>query len=80
MPRKIAHKIKTNKTTDPKWLSKLIEKTPELAAARDYGVDIQMLIDNMNRSVSERIKRHQIALDTFQKLRSAKKIKKSSKS
>jgi len=47
---------------------------PELAFAVDYGVDIQALIANLNRPVAERIRRHQIALDTFQKLRNAKKL------
>ena len=42
---------------------------PELAFAVDYGVDIQALIVNLNRPVTERIRRHQIALDTFKKLR-----------
>jgi hypothetical protein len=41
--------------------------------ASDYGIDISMLIDNLNRSVTERIKRHQIALDTAKKIRKAKK-------
>ena len=41
---------------------------PALAAARDYGVDIQMLLDNLKRPVSERIRRHNIALQTIKKL------------
>lgn len=45
---------------------------PEVKAAAEYGVDIQMLLSNLNRSVSERIRRHQIALDAVQKLRRAK--------
>jgi peroxiredoxin len=47
---------------------------PETAFAVNYGVDIQALIDNLKRPVAERIRRHQIALDTFQKLRNAKKL------
>ncbi|RKY08742.1 MAG: hypothetical protein DRP65_08725 [Planctomycetota bacterium] len=54
-------------------LSELIDKIPELAVARDYGVDIQMLQANLNRPVIERIRRYQIALDTFEKLRKAKR-------
>ena len=60
-------------------LSDLIERSPELAAARDYGVDIQMLQANLNRPVIERIRRHQIALDTFEKLRKAKKVQPNTK-
>ena len=52
----------------------LIARIPELALARDYGVDISMLLANLKRPVIERIKRHQIALDTFQKLQNARKI------
>jgi hypothetical protein len=55
-------------------LSDLIERIPELAAARDYGVDLEMLQANLNRPVIERIRRHQIALDTFEKLRGAKQL------
>jgi hypothetical protein len=44
----------------------------EIQAAIDYGIDISMLIGNINRSHTERIKRHQIALNTAEKLRKAK--------
>ena len=43
-----------------------------IQAAIDYGIDISMLIDNINRSYAERIKRHQIALNTLEKFRKAK--------
>jgi len=55
-------------------LDSLIARIPELAEARDHGVDISMLLANLKRPVIERIKRHQIALDTFQKLQNARKI------
>jgi hypothetical protein len=45
----------------------------EIMAAIDYGIDISMLIDNIRRTPAERIKRHQIALNTAIKLRKAKK-------
>ena len=47
---------------------RLAEKYPEVAAARDWGVDIPMLLANLDRPVAERIRRHQIALNTFRKL------------
>lgn len=53
-------------------LDALIRNTPELAAAQDFGIDVHMLISNVNRTVSERIERHRIALDTFHKLRNAR--------
>ena len=43
----------------------------EIQAAIDYGIDISMLKDNLKRSPSELIRRHQIALDTAKKLREA---------
>lgn len=43
-----------------------------IQAAIDWGIDVSMLSDNMRRSYAERIRRHQIALDTVEKLRKAK--------
>jgi hypothetical protein len=48
-------------------------QTDPVLAAADYGIDVSMLADNLNRSVTERIRRHQIALDTAEKLRKAKR-------
>jgi hypothetical protein len=45
-----------------------------IKAAADYGIDISMLIDNLKRSPAERIRRHQIALNTVKSLRKAKWI------
>ncbi len=55
-------------------LEHLINEIPELALARDYGVDIWMLLSNLDRPVIERIKRHQMALNTFRKMQSARKL------
>jgi hypothetical protein len=49
-------------------------KKDEIQKAIDYGIDISMLIQNIKRSPAERIRRHQIALNTVQKLRKAKFI------
>ena len=46
----------------------------EIRAALDYGIDVSMLVDNIHRSYSERIARHQIALNTAEKLRGARKL------
>ncbi len=48
--------------------------TAEIQAAIDYGIDVSMLIDNINRSYTERIRRHQIALNTAEKLRKARRL------
>ncbi len=48
--------------------------TDPIKDAIDYGIDIQMLIDNLKRSPIERILRHQIALDTMRMLQKAKRI------
>jgi len=47
-------------------------RTDPLRAAAAYGIDVSMLADNLKRSVTERIRRHQIALNTAEKLRKAK--------
>ena len=49
------------------------QKDP-IRAAADYGIDIPMLIDNMARTPAERIRRHQIALETFRVLRRTKRV------
>ena len=49
-----------------------LTQIPEVQAAIEHGVDIQMLIDNLNRTPAERIRRHQNALNMAQKLRKAK--------
>lgn len=51
-------------------------QTDAIQAAIDYGIDVSMLIENLKRTPAERIKRHQIALNTIEKLRKAKKIEK----
>jgi len=40
----------------------------------DCGFDVEMLKDNLKRTVAERIRRHQIALNTVKKLRGAKRL------
>jgi len=46
----------------------------EIQAAIDYGIDVSMLIQNIGRSCTERIMRHQIALNTVEKLRKARRL------
>jgi hypothetical protein len=52
----------------------LVEQYPYLKEARDYGVDIQMLMDNAERTPSERIRRHQTALNALNMLKGAMKL------
>ena len=49
-------------------------QTDPVQAAIDYGIDVSMIVDNLRRSVTDRIKRHQIALDTVEKLQKAKRL------
>ena len=44
----------------------------EVQAAIDYGIDVSMLEENIKLSHAERIRRHQIALNTAERLRKAK--------
>ena len=50
------------------------QHTEELKVAIDYGIDISMLKENLKRTPAERIRRHQIALNTVKKLRKAEQI------
>jgi len=61
---------KSNKNTER--VNKSRQADP-IQVAADYGIDVSMLADNLKRSVTERIRRHQIALDTADKLRKAKR-------
>jgi len=45
-----------------------------IRAAADYGIDIPMLTANLARTPAERIRRHQIALETFRAFRKAKRV------
>ena len=54
-----------------------IQSGPEvdpIQAAIDYGIDVQMLKDNLARTPTERVRRHQIALDTVEWLRKARPV------
>jgi hypothetical protein len=44
-----------------------------IKAAEEFGIDISALKDNLKLSFDERIRRHQIALNTIEKLRKAKR-------
>jgi hypothetical protein len=46
----------------------------EIQRAIDYGIDIQMLKDNLKLSAAERIERHQSALNLVRLFQKAKKI------
>ena len=65
----MAAKSKKNRMPKSKSL-----QAAEIQAAIDYGIDVSMLIDNINRSYTERIIRHQIALNMAEKLRKAKRL------
>jgi hypothetical protein len=45
-----------------------------IRAAAEFGIDVSALRDNLKRSYDERIRRHQIALNTVEKLRKAKSL------
>ena len=62
---------KSNKNAKGKSTAR---QTDPIRAAIDYGIDVTMLVDNLQRSVTDRIKRHQIALNTAEKLRKAKRL------
>jgi hypothetical protein len=45
-----------------------------IRAAAEYGIDIPMLMANLARTPAERIRRHQIALDTMKMLSNSKRV------
>jgi hypothetical protein len=63
--------VEQNKSRKTK--SKSVQTDP-VQAAIDYGIDVSALIDNAGRSCTERIKRHQIALNTAKRLRKAREL------
>jgi len=65
----MAAKSKKNRMPKSKSL-----QAAEIQAAIDYGIDVSMLIQNVKRSYAERIIRHQIALNTAEKLRKARRL------
>lgn len=48
------------------------EAVDPVRAATEYGIDVSQLRDNLALTVAERLRRHQIALDTAEMLRKAK--------
>lgn len=60
-----------DKEKDIEWY---INESPELAEARAAGVDLWALWANLQRTPTERVRRHQIAIDLMRKLQQAKRI------
>jgi hypothetical protein len=49
------------------------EPTEAICAAVEYGIDVEMLRANLALTPAERLRRHQIALNTVEMLRRAKR-------
>jgi hypothetical protein len=45
-----------------------------IQAAAEYGIDVSQLRDNLALTVAERLRRHQMALDTVEMLQKAKRL------
>ena len=69
MRRRIYNYFMAAKSKKRKEKSQL---APEIQAAIDYGIDISALKANLRLSVAERLRQHQIALNTMKKLQKAK--------
>ena len=56
--------------------NKRVHKTRKdpIKAAEEYGIDIPMLMANLDRTIAERFRRHQIALETYYKLSKSRKV------
>jgi hypothetical protein len=53
-------------------VSKVTHTSTKRKKAERPDIDLAMLKDNLKRSYAERIRRHQIALETMEKLQKAK--------
>jgi hypothetical protein len=69
MPKKKSEKMIE---MQPPHIRALLKNNPAMAKAARYGVDIALLLDNLKRPISERIRRNQEALNAMNKLRKAK--------
>ena len=58
----------------PPHIEAMLKQYPALAEAARYGVDIPLLLDNLKRPISERIRRLQAAADLADKLQNAQKL------
>jgi hypothetical protein len=58
----------------PQDIEGLLKRYPALADAARYGVDIPLLLSNLRLSVSQRIRRHQAALNAINSIRNAKNL------
>ena len=51
-----------------------VEPSDAIREAAEYGIDISMLLANLALTPAERLRRHQIALNTAEMLRKAKRL------
>jgi len=64
----------TPETTRDKQRRKPGGTVDPIQAAADYGIDVAQLRDNLALTVAERLRRHQIALNTVEMLQKAKRL------
>ena len=58
-----------------KWTRQARPEPPDAVQdAIEHGIDISALRDNLALTPTERLRRHQIALDTVEMLRKAKRV------
>lgn len=62
---------KSHPSTD---IETYLNESPELAEARRDGIDLWALWANLHRTPAERLRRHQIALNTKRRLKKVKKV------
>jgi hypothetical protein len=71
---KIMTEKKSKKSVEslPPHIKAILKENPALADAARYGVDVGLLLDNLRRPVSERIRRNQASLNAIKKMRNAR--------
>jgi hypothetical protein len=55
----------------PDYLQKMVDESPVLQHAVEFGIDLTLLAERLQWSVTERFERHQAALEFFEGMRKA---------
>lgn len=55
----------------PAYLQKMVDESPVLQHAVEFGIDLTLLAERLEWSVTERFERHQAAMEFFEEIRKA---------
>jgi hypothetical protein len=55
----------------PDYLQKMVDDSPDLQHAVEFGIDLTLLIENLSLTPTERIRKLQAAIEVFEEFRKA---------